>query len=91
MSRYIDIDKAIHLAIQAVVEVVGHGISQIDAVNIADKFVNAPTADVVEVVRCRDCKYCRRLKDGGSQCERIDGLLMTKPTDFCSYGERREK
>lgn len=48
-------------------------------------------ADVVEVVRCKDCKYCRTLKDGGSQCERIDGLLMTKPNDYCSYGERKEQ
>lgn len=46
--------------------------------------------DAVEVVRCKDCKYCITLKDGGSQCERIDGLLMTKPNDYCSYGERRE-
>lgn len=52
--------------------------------------MQAPTADVVEVVRCEDCKYCRTLKDGGSQCERIDGLLMTKPNDYCSYGERRD-
>ena len=50
-----------------------------------------PTADVVEVVRCKDCKHHRTLKDGGVQCERIDGLLMTKPNDYCSYGERREK
>lgn len=53
--------------------------------------MQAPPADVVEVVRCKDCKHCIRLKDGGSQCERIDGLLMTKPTDYCSYGKRREQ
>lgn len=47
--------------------------------------------DVVEVVRCKDCEYCRPLKDGGSQCERIDGLLMTEPNDYCSYGKRREE
>ena len=50
-----------------------------------------PAADVVEVVRCKDCKYCRTLKDGGCQCERIDGLLMPKPNDFCSYAKRREE
>ena len=49
MSKYIDIEKAIPLAIEAIVEVVGHGISQIDAVHIADKFEEAPAADVVEV------------------------------------------
>ncbi len=50
-----------------------------------------PSVDVVEVVRCKDCKHHRTLKDGGVQCERIDGLLMTLPNDFCSYGERREE
>lgn len=46
--------------------------------------------DLVEVVRCKDCKYCRPVKDGGSECERVDGLLMTTPSDYCSYGERRD-
>ena len=36
--RYIDLDKAIPVAIQACVDVIGHGISQIDAVNIACAF-----------------------------------------------------
>lgn len=49
MSRYIDLDKAIPIAIQAVVDVVGHGISQVDAVRIAERFEDAPTTDVVEV------------------------------------------
>lgn len=44
---------------------------------------------VAVVVRCANCKYCSFLKDGGSQCTRVDGLLMTKPDDFCSYGIRR--
>ena len=39
-------------------------------------------ADLVEVVRCKDCKYedtcCRTIRN------------EKKPTDFCSYGERRE-
>lgn len=46
-----------------------------------------PAVDVVEVVRCKDCKYHRSL-DGGVRCERMDGLLMTLPSDFCSYGKR---
>lgn len=58
---------------------------------IVREIENAPAEDVVEVVRCKDCKFCRALKDGGSQCERIDGLLMTKPNDYCSYGKRREE
>ena len=53
------------------------------------KIMAIPAADVVEVVRCKDCKYHADL-DGGVKCQRIDGLLMTLPYDYCSYGERKE-
>ena len=49
MTAYIDKDLAIKTAIDMCVKVVGHGITQIDAVDIADAFENIPTADVVEV------------------------------------------
>ena len=45
-------------------------------------------ADFAEIVRCKDCKYHRDL-DGGVKCERMDGLLMTLPNDFCSYGKKK--
>jgi len=41
----------------------------------------APTVDAVEVVRCKDCKHWH-----GGDCYRIE---ITRPDDFCSYGERR--
>lgn len=57
MSRHIDIEKAIPIAIQKVIDIVGHGITQVDAVDIATAIEDASTADVVEVVRCKDCKH----------------------------------
>lgn len=45
---------------------------------------NAPTADVVEVVRCKDCK-----KHGTSACSLWDGMV-TEDYMWCYYGERRE-
>ena len=50
-----------------------------------------PTADVVEVVRCKDCKYCFDAIMGGMWCEHPDNImpLGSNPDDFCSYGERR--
>ena len=49
--------------------------------------------DLVEVVRCKDCKYykndtyyCREHNKG--YCE-WDNTIKTK-THFCSYGERKE-
>ena len=64
-----------------------------------------PAADVVEVVRCRECKYWG---DEDGKLQRSDGLLFARckihnylldgrhtgwcPTEnnFCSYGERKE-
>ena len=42
-----------------------------------------PAADVVEVVRCKDCKHYDR-----ADCPMEDVVIY--PDDFCSYGERVE-
>ena len=39
--------------------------------------------DMVKVVRCKDCKYW----DYGD-CYRIE---LSRPDDFCSYGEREKQ
>lgn len=47
---------------------------------------NIPTADVVEVVRCKDCRYFT-----GKSCMINEGMRES-PIDgngFCFYGERR--
>ena len=47
-------------------------------------------SDVVEVVRCKDCKH---LTDDGLCWENIHAVVGYKkpnPNDFCSYGERKE-
>lgn len=50
----------------------------------------APTADVVEVVRCENCLNWNVLDPAGNGgwCEKMDN--GTSYNDFCSYGERRE-
>ena len=45
-----------------------------------------PAADVVEVVRCKDCAVPHNKWTG---CPKLNGL-MPPPDFFCSYGERRE-
>ena len=47
------------------------------------------TADVVEAVRCKDCKHSsQNTPDGLHWCDEHErGCLMDE--DFCSYGERR--
>ena len=52
---------------------------------------NFPAADVVEVVRCKDCLYSRE-RYGHLEC--IHGVsyrnTWNKPDFFCAYGERKE-
>ena len=53
----------------------------------------APTADVVEVVRCKDCKDYRQnpySPEEDMMCMCWCDWLPTDPDDFCSYGVRRE-
>ena len=53
---------------------------------------NIPTADVVEVVRCKDCKYYEAHGNGKyGLCKNYKGKGMRNATDYCSYGERREE
>lgn len=51
-----------------------------------------PAADVVEVVRCRECKYWRGIDEfGDGYCGNSDGIdNVAKPDDFCSHGTREE-
>jgi hypothetical protein len=51
-------------------------------------------ADVVEVVRCKDCKYYGWEQDpchGRTErfCKLHKGLVMVNKETFCSYGERK--
>ena len=52
-----------------------------------------PTADVVEVVRCKDCIH-RVYVDMGDDIGAIGGCELfgqaMSCVDFCSYGERRD-
>lgn len=55
---------------------------------IADVVVTAhrqPTADVVKVVRCKDCKY---FVGEGMYCE--NDIITQFDHFFCYYGERRD-
>lgn len=58
---------------------------------------NAPAADVVPVVRCKNCKWFAD-NNGGEWygCKMFHVVRITpedapKPDDFCSYGERSEE
>lgn len=54
-----------------------------------------PTADVVEVVRCKDCRWfdltdpCGTLTPNAHRCKRVTRLWMEDDA-FCAYGERSD-
>ena len=59
--------------------------------------IQAPEADVVEVVRCKDCEYWKDTssdtvtEDHWGECRKPLGdysYCETAEKDFCSYGER---
>ncbi len=54
-----------------------------------DLINDAPTEDVVEVVRCRDCLFANT-EDGKIKCHNTYGLLVTEEKNYCSRGRRRD-
>lgn len=62
-----------------------------DAIEILAEIEYTPTADVVEVVRCRDCRYFTEGMAVG-MCKRVEDkpIIPCCFDHFCSYGERRK-
>lgn len=59
-----------------------------NGVSIFDTIKNLPTADVVEVVRCKDCKWWKN----GELCRNVNGLnsIVWNGEWFCASGQRKE-
>lgn len=57
---------------------------------VLNEVLNRPAADVVPVVRCKDCKYAQNDYDGFSTTVGCNMLkCATGWHSFCSYGERK--
>lgn len=95
MSRYIDREDLLKNLKQFAPEYLKPFI-----VSLVEK---QPTADVVEVVRCKDCKhyhqftsFCEKnsyfYDDNGLSCSPADSpsWTMFADNDFCSYGARMD-
>ena len=72
----------------------GYGKERYNQTEVILEFIeNRPPADVVQVVRCKDCR--KRRKDGHCTMfqNSIHGIAtswyMPQDDDFCSYGEKR--
>ncbi len=100
MSRYIDADalKRRLYASPAFFHFGEDGLFIRDTVlDIIEKFpTSIPTANVVEVVRCRDCKHykneeCIYHSEPKEQRMYERWTVDFDEDDYCSYGERREE
>ena len=62
---------------------------------VIDRIKSAPTADVVEVVRCKDCKYCGKYtKWNGEEyygCAFIPSEIHdVEPMHYCGHGAKMD-
>lgn len=53
-----------------------------------DIVLKEPAADVVKVVRCRECAYATRPGDNIIYCDNFERDMV--PDDYCSVGYREE-
>ena len=93
MSRYIDADALLN----SLPENLPYKAS------VKRVLIQAPSADVVAVVRCRDCKFWDRehigcpdddtLSDYAECFKLSDSIecIYVKCDDYCSHGERKEQ
>lgn len=72
-------------------------LGHIFGVDVVRRLHEVPAADVVPVVRCKDCEHARDLgfQFGGLVHESwfciCTGPHPTGANDFCSHGQKREK
>lgn len=85
MSRYIDAD-AFMKSIRKIRDMQNFK-TNTNWYSAYDEFLDLiedfPIADVVEIVRCKDCKWFNQIV-----CKRMNRVM--KSDGFCSNGERRE-
>lgn len=84
MSRYIDKDKLLD-------DLNWHAPDEYNA-KVNEVITKQPEADVVEVVRCKDCKWWKKQSDDIQGKCTLFGLYPFYPTGswYCANGERKE-
>jgi hypothetical protein len=100
MAEYIEREKLLKDISETVVFTVRKGTplptTEMRGANkVIDRIKSAPTADVVEVVRCKDCEFqedCARQMVHTKRDYVLEQNISTyNKVDFCSYGELKEQ
>ena len=96
-SRYIDADKIEYRETKKIYDGYdseGSEYYRHEPIAYKSDIDEIPTADVVEVVRCKDCKHFTEGMIGDDLeyfCKLTSGMVNPAPDFYCSYGERREE
>ena len=87
MKRYIDADAVIKKVKRDI------GLTRREKSVIMRAINYAPTADVVEVVRCKDCIHKEHCHETIAHTRIHDGFKehWSEPIEWCSRGERKEE
>jgi hypothetical protein len=102
MSEYNDlknIGKKEYVEKESLAKHIDNSFGEISTPFVVKEIRNFPVSDVVEVVRCKDCKYFVDEDEtdmlGLCTCKRIaiayNGELYPERNHYCSYGERRSE
>lgn len=88
MARYIDADKVM----EEINRIGGHNLCEWETIGVKALIDRQPTADVVEVVRCKDCECYEEYPEK----EDFDGFCLiheceTDRNEFCSYSSNALK
>ena len=91
MARYIDADalkERLNLVGAVTDNLYGMGINR--GLDRAETEIDMlPTADLVTVVRCKDCKHAQFMSSCSRyMCHKVGGS-MRYSDDYCNYGERK--
>lgn len=79
MSKYIDAVKTAKIVSER---------HKIPLSDLVDTFAEVPTADVIEVVRCKDCRHYKRFTEYNKRfCNEFGGYVVEN--DFCSRAEKK--
>lgn len=84
MAEYIEREAAIHAVVERF-----WSKQYVSDVELANAIESVSAADVVEVVRCKDCKHCLPVSMHCIRTTAANKYPKMKADDFCSYGERR--
>lgn len=93
MSRYIDADELVRYMEERQERLKDD--ESLWELSVVETFLGrASSADVVKVVRCKDCKHHEELlynNDGKVLCWVHDLDVVVDGNGYCNYGERKEQ